>query len=100
MFTKYVATCLVPTALGVPPGMAQTSATPGTNPTAADPQAPATGSATAQNVRAAEFVTQAANSDMFEIQSSQLALNKAQDNTIRTFSHHMVEDNKPFSQNN
>src|SRR3954453_3754623 len=98
MFTKYVATCLVATALGAPPAMAQTSATPGTNPTAAGTQAPATGSATAQNVSAAEFVTQAANSDMFEIQSSQLALNKAQDEKVHDFAQRMINDHTQASE--
>jgi predicted outer membrane protein/sporulation protein YlmC with PRC-barrel domain len=50
------------------------------------------------NVTAAEFVTQAANSDMFEIQSSQLALTKTQDNLIHNFAQHMIQDHTAASE--
>jgi len=97
MFSKHVATCLVATALGASPALAQTSPTPGSNPPAAGTQVP-TASATAQNVSAADFVSQAANSDMFEIQSSQLALNKAQDAKVHDFVQRMINDHTQASE--
>lgn len=85
MLKIHMAACLVATALAAAPAMAQTTA-PATNPPAAG-----------QNVNAAEFVSKAANSDMFEIQSSQLALTKTQDSRIRDFAQHMVQDHTAAS---
>jgi len=89
MFKTHMAACLVATALAAAPALAQTTA-PATNPLAA-------GAMASQNVSAAEFVNKAANSDMFEIQSSQLALNKTQDSRIREFAQHMVQDHTAAS---
>ena len=50
------------------------------------------------NVNAAEFVNQAANSGMFEIQSSELALNKVRDDRLLAFAQHMVQDHKKASE--
>lgn len=39
-----------------------------------------------------DFVTEAANSDMFEIQSSKLALDKVNDDATKTFARQMITD--------
>ncbi len=39
-----------------------------------------------------DFVTEAGISDMFEIQSSKLALDKVSDDAIKTFARHMITD--------
>jgi putative membrane protein len=44
-----------------------------------------------------DFVTEAANSDMFEIQSSQLALQKSSDPTTKSFANQMVTDHTKTS---
>jgi predicted outer membrane protein len=49
-------------------------------------------------VNAAEFVNQAATSGMFEIQSSELALDKSRDDRVREFAQHMVKDHTEASQ--
>ncbi|QRM34433.1 DUF4142 domain-containing protein [Microvirga sp. VF16] len=94
MFRIHMAACLVATASFATLAVAQTTA-PAGNPPAAGNQVPAT--ARAMNITAAQFVTQAANSDMFEIQSSQLALNKTQDSRIRDFAQQMVQDHTAAS---
>ena len=68
MLKTHMAACLVATALIAAPATAQT---PSPLPATPTPAAPAT-----RNVPAADFVNQAANSGMFEVQSSELALNK------------------------
>jgi predicted outer membrane protein/sporulation protein YlmC with PRC-barrel domain len=80
MLKTPIAACLVATVFVAAPARAQTSAPPAASAT------------TSSTVSAAEFVDKAANSDMFEIQSSQLALNKTQHNRIREFAEHMVQD--------
>jgi len=77
------------TALTVAPAVAQVSTGPASN----TPGAGATATAArTTNLTAADFVKQAANSDLFEIQSSQMALNKTQDNEVRDFAQRMVRD--------
>lgn len=49
------------------------------------------------NLSAQEFVTMAASSDMFEIQSSQLAMKNAQDADVKEFAEQMVEDHTKAS---
>ena len=49
------------------------------------------------DLSAQEFVTMAASSDMFEIQSSQLALEKAQDDDLKEFAEQMIEDHTKAS---
>ena len=49
-------------------------------------------------MNAAEFVNQAATSGMFEIQSSELALDKSRDDRVREFAQHMVKDHTEASQ--
>jgi putative membrane protein len=49
-------------------------------------------------VTAADFVNQAANSGMFEIQSSELALDKSRDDRVREFAQHMVRDHTQASE--
>jgi putative membrane protein len=44
-----------------------------------------------------DFVTEAANSDMFEIQSSELALQKSGDSTTKSFANQMVTDHTKTS---
>jgi len=91
MLKTHMAACLVTTALVIAPALAQTTTTaPASNP-------PASTMATT-NVNAAEFVNKAANSDMFEVQSSQLALNKTQDNRVREFAQHMIQDHTQASE--
>jgi len=85
MLKNHMAVCLIATSFVAVPALAQTTPAPATNP-------PAAATMKSSNVTAAEFVTQAANSDMFEIQSSQLALTKTQDEPIRSFAQHMVQD--------
>jgi putative membrane protein len=46
---------------------------------------------------AQEFVTMAASSDMFEIQSSQLAMQNAQDGDVKEFAEQMIEDHTKAS---
>lgn len=87
MLKIHRAACLIATALVAAPALAQTTTAPASNPPAA----------TAMKVNAAEFVNKAANSDMFEIQSSQLALTKTQDNRLREFAQRMVKDHTQAS---
>src|SRR4051795_4576810 len=82
MLKTYRAACLIATTLVTVPALAQTTPPPASSPPAA----------TAMKVNAAEFVNKAANSDMFEVQSSQLALTKTQDNRLREFAQRMVKD--------
>jgi putative membrane protein len=70
------------------PALAQTGAAPAGNP----PAGAAATATPASNVSTADFVKQAANSNMFEIQSSELALDKTQDSRVRDFAQRMVQD--------
>src|SRR5215212_3821520 len=68
----------------------------------AQPTAPAQPSAQTQTAQpgapsAAEFVTKAANSSLFEIQSSQSALQKSQNNQVRDFAQKMIQDHTKAS---
>jgi Predicted outer membrane protein len=85
MLKTHMAACLVATAFLAVPALAQTTAPTGN-------RAPATSTVTPSKTAAAQFVTQAANSNMFEIQSSQLALNKTKDNRIQDFAQQMIKD--------
>jgi putative membrane protein len=87
MLKTHIAVCLITTALVAAPALAQTTPPPASSP-------PAT---TATKVNAAEFVNKAANSSLFEIQSSQLALTKTQDNRLRDFAQRMVKDHTQAS---
>src|SRR3954452_3520773 len=82
MLKIHRAACLIATALVAAPALAQTTTAPASNPPAA----------TAMKVNATEFVNKAANSNMFEIQSSQLALTKTQDKRLRDFAQRMITD--------
>jgi predicted outer membrane protein len=90
MLKTHMAACLVATALMAAPAAAQTTTAPATNP-------PTSGMSTPK-VNAADFVNQAANSDLFEIQSSQLAQSKTQDSRVREFAQHMVQDHTQASE--
>jgi putative membrane protein len=87
MLKTYRAACLIATALVAAPALAQTTPPPASSPPAA----------TAMKVNAAEFVNKAANSDMFEVQSSQLALTRTQDSRLREFAQRMVKDHTQAS---
>src|SRR5215204_5769686 len=87
MLKTYRAACLIATALVAAPALAQTTPPPASSPPAA----------TTMKVNAAEFVNKAANSDMFEVQSSQLALTKTQDSRLRDFAQRMVKDHTQAS---
>ena len=52
----------------------------------------ATQGAAAQPVSAVDFITQATSSSLFEVQSSQLALDRSQNEQIRQFAQRMVKD--------
>src|SRR4029078_10241215 len=82
MLKTHMAACLVATALAAAPAVAQNATTPNPNPP----------TRVMANVNAAEFVNQAANSGMFEIQSSELALNKVRDDPLVARAPHMVQD--------
>ena len=90
MLKAHLAACLVATALAAAPAIAQTPPAPAANPPA--------GAIAPSNVNAAEFVNQAATSGMFEIQSSELALDKSRDDRVREFAQHMVKDHTEASQ--
>jgi predicted outer membrane protein/sporulation protein YlmC with PRC-barrel domain len=91
MLKKHMAACLIVTALIAVPAFAQTSAAPpGGGPAARSPQTPAVGAEAKTD--AGDFVNKAANGNMFEIQSSQLALQKSQETRIRDFAQKMVHD--------
>jgi predicted outer membrane protein len=78
-------TALVPTlVLAQAPAQAPGRADPAT---AQSPRAQS-----AQTNSPSEFVSKATNSNLFEIQSSQLALQKSQNNRIREFAQKMVQD--------
>jgi putative membrane protein len=85
---KQMAAWLVATTFMAAPALAQTGTAPAGNP----PAGAAAPAMPMQNVNAAEFVNKAANSNMFEIQSSQLALEKTQNDRIRNFAQRMVQD--------
>ncbi len=55
-------------------------------------EVPKTASQPMQEVDTATFVTMASSSNMFEIESSQLALEKAQSDTVKQFAQQMVAD--------
>jgi putative membrane protein len=98
MLKEHMAACLVATAFMTAPVLAQTGTSPATNPPPASSNPmPGTSSAAMQNLSAADFVNQAANSDMFEIQSSQAAQTKAQDTRVRDFAQRMVQDHTQAS---
>lgn len=81
--TLLASTALLPTlALAQAPSMPAPAAPAQTSAQAPSAQAPA----------AAEFVTKAASGNMFEIQSSQLALEKTQNDRVRQFAQKMVQD--------
>jgi putative membrane protein len=86
----HLAACLLATALTAAPAIAQTPPAPTATPPA--------GAVAPSNVNAAEFVNQAANSGMFEIQSSEMALDKSRDDRIREFAQHMVRDHTQASE--
>src|SRR3712207_3257930 len=56
------------------------------------------GPAAAQQMSAQDFVNMAASSDMFEIQSSQRALEQAQAQNVKDFAQMMVTDHTASSQ--
>jgi putative membrane protein len=90
MFKRYMAACLVATALTAAPALAQ-STTTGTTPGGTTPGGqPQNGQAA--NVSTPEFVRNATIGGMFEIQSSQLALKKTQDQDVKQFADRMVKD--------
>ena len=53
---------------------------------------PATAAASAQALTSDQYVATAASSDMFEIRSSEIALEKAQGAEVKEFAQHMVAD--------
>jgi putative membrane protein len=57
-------------------------------------QAPSPSPTAASNVSTAEFVRKVATSDMFEIQSSQMALSKNPDADTKPFAEQMVKDHQ------
>ncbi len=73
MTRSFLSACLVATALSAAPAVAQT-----TN--------------QSSNANTQEFVRDAAIGGMFEVQSSQLALNKSQDRDVRDFAQRMIKD--------
>lgn len=87
MLNRIAAACLVTTALTVAPALAQSNSSSGAN---------STSSQTANSTQ--DFATKAAESGMFEIQSSQLALTKSQDKDIRTFAQKMIDDHTKADQ--
>jgi putative membrane protein len=89
MLKAHFAAYLLATALASVPAMAQTTTAPAPNPPA--------GTTTPAKVNAAEFVSQAATSGMFEIQSSELALSKSRDDRVRDFAQRMVKDHTEAS---
>jgi putative membrane protein len=56
------------------------------------------GPALAQEMTAEAFVTEAASSNIFEIRSSELALERSQDEAIRTFAQQMLADHHAVGQ--
>lgn len=84
MLKRTLAVYLVTTALTVAPALAQnnSSANANTSQEATNGQA----------VSTSQFVTQAAEGGLFEVQSSQLALKKSQDKDIRNFAQRMIHD--------
>jgi predicted outer membrane protein/sporulation protein YlmC with PRC-barrel domain len=80
--TLLLASLVASTALAAP-AMAQTP--PAQPAQTAQPQAPA-------NISAADFVNRAAIGNMFEIQTSQLAVNRTQNDRIRQFAQRMVDE--------
>ena len=95
MLSKYMVACLVATALTAAPALAQTANAPAANAPAATG---ARSQPAAQNVSAADFVKEAANSDMFEIQSSQVAADKIKDGKIHDFAQRMIRDHTQSSE--
>lgn len=53
----------------------------------------------AQQISSEEFVTMAASSDMFEIQSSQLAMQNSKQDSVRQFAEMMVADHTKPARN-
>jgi putative membrane protein len=77
----------------VPPGSANMNQPPA----ATAPGTATTGAVSPGAMSAANFVQKAAISDMFEIQSSQLALQKKPDADTKPFAEKMVQDHKKTS---
>jgi putative membrane protein len=78
----------------VPPGSTNTTTSP---PAAAAPGSATTGAVPGGAMSAADFVQKVAISDMFEIQSSQLALQKKADADSKPFAQKMMKDHKKTS---
>lgn len=78
-------------ALLAAPAWSQGQTAPGTT-------LPPAGAPAAAVVKAPEFVKAAAISDMFEIQSSQLALEKGKGAEVKRFAQHMIDDHKKASE--
>jgi len=73
----------------LPLGIAQAQTAPPATPPAA---------ASTQALAAQDFVNKAANSDMFEIESSKLAQQKSQNNRVREFADMMIKDHTQASE--
>jgi putative membrane protein len=99
MLANRMLACVMATALTTAPALAQRANPPAPNsPAASGAGAPTLSARTGQNLSAADFVKEAANSDMFEIQSSRLALNKTQDAKVRDFAQRMIQDHTQASE--
>jgi putative membrane protein len=85
----YTAALLASTVIVPASALAQATSTPPTPLQSAQTQPAQSGM---QAPAAAEFVTRAANGNMFEIQSSQAALEKTQNDQVRQFAQKMVQD--------
>src|SRR4028118_125586 len=86
----YTAALLASTVIIPASALAQATSTPATQPPQAAQSQPAQSGM--QAPAAAEFVNKAANSNMFEIQSSQAALEKTQNDHVRQYAQQMVQD--------
>jgi putative membrane protein len=71
------------------PGVMNSSPSESTTPV---PNTPRTNSQSSLSALDKEFMTKAAQSDMTEIQTSKLALQKSQDKTVRAFAQKMIKD--------
>ncbi|BAY20445.1 outer membrane protein [Calothrix sp. NIES-2100] len=76
-----------------------TQSTPTPTPTASSTSSPQpTDSNTPVTTSDIEFMNQAAQSDLTEIQTSQLALQKSQNKSVRNFAQHMIQQHTASSQ--
>ncbi len=91
-FTKTLTAAALLTGVAAAPGLAQT------NPPRTGDRPPAAAGGAPAALTDAEFATRVAMSDLFEIESSRLAAQQAQDPEVKAFAQKMIDDHTKSSE--